>query len=146
MVSDVLSESGLIVGIGGALSLPLGWGLAQLLDVILKRIPGLPAEAHFFVFEGQAVALHVVLLAGTAVAAPLVVRSTGPSAKTYPVGKPIAENAKIVLKAGDTLMLLDGSSTRTISGPGTFSASAAAAASARRRLAVRSAIIPMAVP
>jgi len=71
-----------------------------------------------------------LLLAGTAVAAPLVVRSTGPSAKTYPVGKPLAENAKIVLKAGDTLMLLDGSSTRTISGPGTFSASAAAAASA----------------
>ena len=34
----------------------------QLLDVILKRIPGLPAEAHFFVFEGQAVALHVVLV------------------------------------------------------------------------------------
>ncbi len=71
VVSDVLSESGLIVGIGGLLSLPLGWGLAQLLDVILKRIPGLPAEAHFFVFAGEAVALHIVLLAATAVAAAL---------------------------------------------------------------------------
>lgn len=71
-----------------------------------------------------------VMLAGTAVAAPLVVRSTGPSAKAYPVGKALADDSKIVLKAGDTLMLMDGKGTRTINGPGTFSASATAAASA----------------
>lgn len=78
-----------------------------------------------------------LLLAGTAVAAPLVVRSTGPSAKAYPVGKALAADAKIVLKAGDTLMLMDGKGTRTISGPGSFSAtgSSVAAASAGSTLA-----------
>lgn len=60
-------------------------------------------------------------LSGTAIAAPLVVRAAGPSAKTFPVGKPVAGD-KIVLKAGDTVVLLDGKSTRTLSGPGTFNA------------------------
>lgn len=71
-----------------------------------------------------------VLMAGSAVAAPLVVRSAGPSAKAYPAGKALADNAKIVLKAGDTIVLLDGRGTRTLSGPGTFSASATAVAAA----------------
>ncbi len=70
------------------------------------------------------------MLAGTAVAAPLVVRSTGPSAKAYPVGKALAADAKIVLKAGDTLMLMDGKGTRTINGPGNFSASGSSVAAA----------------
>ena len=71
VVSDVLCESGLIVGIGGALSLPLGFLLAWGLDTILKRIPGLPSEAHFFVYEHRALSLHILLLAGTACAAAL---------------------------------------------------------------------------
>jgi hypothetical protein len=71
-----------------------------------------------------------LMLAGTAVAAPLVVRSTGPSAKAYPVGKALAADAKITLKAGDTLMLMDGKGTRTISGPGTFSATGSSVAAA----------------
>lgn len=71
-----------------------------------------------------------LILAGTAAAAPLVVRSAGPSAKTYPAGKAIPDNAKIVLKAGDTLVLLDGHGTRTLSGPGSFSATASATAAA----------------
>lgn len=71
-----------------------------------------------------------LMLAGTAVAAPLVVRSTGPSAKAYPAGKALAGDAKITLKAGDTIVLLDGKGTRTISGPGTFSASASSVAAA----------------
>lgn len=71
VVSDVLCESGLIVGTGGLLSLPLGLLLAAGLDAILKRIPGLPADVHFFVFEGRALVLHLVLLAGTALAAAL---------------------------------------------------------------------------
>jgi len=71
VVSDVLCESGLIVGIGGVVSLPLGFLLAAGLDAILKRIPGVPTDVHFFVFEGRALALHVVLLTGTALAAAL---------------------------------------------------------------------------
>src|ERR671921_433730 len=43
VVADVLCESALIVGIGGALSLPLGWALALRLDGILKQMPGIPA-------------------------------------------------------------------------------------------------------
>jgi putative ABC transport system permease protein len=71
VVADVLSESALIVGSGGLLSLPLGLLLARLLDRILTGIPGLPAGVHFFVFEPQALATHVALLVVTAVAAAL---------------------------------------------------------------------------
>jgi len=75
-------------------------------------------------------ALAGLTLAGTAIAAPLVVRSAGPSAKMYPAGKAVPDNAKIVLKPGDTIVLLDGRGTRTLSGPGTFSATASATAAA----------------
>jgi ABC-type lipoprotein release transport system permease subunit len=71
VVADVLCESALIVGIGGALSLPLGWALAVQLDAILKRMPGIPADLHFFVFEERALVLHAVLLAATAILAAL---------------------------------------------------------------------------
>ncbi len=71
VVADVLCESALIVGIGGVLSLPLGWALAVQLDGILKRMPGIPADLHFFVFEDRALALHALLLAATAVLAAL---------------------------------------------------------------------------
>jgi hypothetical protein len=69
-------------------------------------------------------------LSASAIAAPLVVRSAGPSAKAYPAGKALADNAKITLKAGDTIVLLDGKGTRTLSGPGTFSATATQVAAA----------------
>jgi ABC-type lipoprotein release transport system permease subunit len=71
VVADVLCESALIVGIGGALSLPLGWTLAIWLDGILKRMPGIPADLHFFVFEGRALIVHVLLLTATAILAAL---------------------------------------------------------------------------
>jgi putative ABC transport system permease protein len=71
VVADVLSESALIVGAGGALSLPLGLLLAQGLDRILTSMPGLPADLHFFVFEPRALLTHVALLVVTAVAAAL---------------------------------------------------------------------------
>lgn len=76
------------------------------------------------------VAFAALALGSTAIAAPLVVRSAGPSAKSYPAGKAIPDNAKIVLKAGDSIVLLDGRGTRTLSGPGTFSATASATAAA----------------
>ncbi|HEY6362561.1 MAG TPA: ABC transporter permease [Vicinamibacterales bacterium] len=71
VVADVLCESALIVGMGGTLSLPLGWGLAVWLDGILKRMPGIPADLHFFVFEGRALVVHLTLLAATALLAAL---------------------------------------------------------------------------
>jgi putative ABC transport system permease protein len=69
VVLDVLCESALIVGIGGALSVPAGLLLAAWLDAILKRMPGVPSQMHFFVFEPQALATHGLLLAATAVLA-----------------------------------------------------------------------------
>jgi ABC-type antimicrobial peptide transport system permease subunit len=71
VVADVLCESTLIVGIGGALSLPLGLVLSKYLDRILKDIPTIPSELHFFVFEPGALVIHVGLLMATAVAAAL---------------------------------------------------------------------------
>jgi ABC-type lipoprotein release transport system permease subunit len=71
VVADVLCESALIVGIGGMLSLPIGWGLAMWLDAILKRMPGIPADLHFFVFEPRALIVHALLLAATAILAAL---------------------------------------------------------------------------
>jgi putative ABC transport system permease protein len=71
VVADVLAESVLIVGTGGLLSLPLGLLLASGLDRILTGMPGIPAELHFFVFEGTALAIHVGLLAATALIAAL---------------------------------------------------------------------------
>jgi putative ABC transport system permease protein len=71
VVKDVLAESTLIVGIGGLLSLPLGLLLASGLDRILKGMPGIPVALHFFVFEMQALAVHVALLAATAIIAAL---------------------------------------------------------------------------
>jgi putative ABC transport system permease protein len=69
VVADVLSESALIVGAGGLLSLPIGVLLANGLDRILKSMPGIPADMHFFVFEANTLVLHVTLLAVTAIIA-----------------------------------------------------------------------------
>jgi hypothetical protein len=66
--------------------------------------------------------------ATTAIADTLVVRSTGPSAKSYPAGKSIADSASITLQAGDQLTLLDGRGTRVLRGPGSFSPGGTAAA------------------
>jgi putative ABC transport system permease protein len=71
VVADVFCESALIVGTGGLLSLPLGAVLAAWLDRILKNIPGVPADLHFFVFQERALVIHLALLVVTAVAAAL---------------------------------------------------------------------------
>ena len=71
VVLDVLCESSLIVGIGGALSLPLGWLLALWLDAILRRMPSLPGALHFFVFQPRALWIHLALLIATAIVAAL---------------------------------------------------------------------------
>jgi putative ABC transport system permease protein len=71
VVADVLCESVLIVGLGGVLSLPLGILLSQGLDQILKGMPGIPSQMHFFVLSPAAFAIHSTLLATTALAAAL---------------------------------------------------------------------------
>jgi putative ABC transport system permease protein len=67
----LLWESALLVGLGGAIALPLGGALAIGLDQILRRMPGLPEQLHFFVFEPRAVVLHAAVLAATGVVAAL---------------------------------------------------------------------------
>lgn len=74
------------------------------------------------------IALTLVCAAGAASAAgaaPLVVKSSGPSAAAFPPGKAIGGTAKIALKAGDTIVILDGRGTRTLKGPGIFNPSVA---------------------
>lgn len=63
-------------------------------------------------------------------AAPLVVRSLGPSAKAYPPGRAVADNSPIVLKAGDVVTVLAPSGARTLRGPGTFKVASGAASPA----------------
>jgi putative ABC transport system permease protein len=85
VVADVLSESALIVGLGGILSLPLGLLLSSGLDRILKGMPGIPEDLHFFVFDVRALAIHVSLLVVTAIIAalyPMRIVSTLPIAAT----------------------------------------------------------------
>jgi hypothetical protein len=70
--------------------------------------------------------MALALLAGAslplaAAHAGVVVASSGPSAKTYPVGKKLAPSDSVVLKAGDTLTVLDEKGTRVLKGAGTFS-------------------------
>ncbi len=70
-------------------------------------------------------ALVLVAVAAPASAAVLVVRSSGPSAASYPAGRALPDNARIALRAGDTVVVLVGAGTRTFRGPGTFSPTAA---------------------
>ena len=64
----------------------------------------------------------LVIAAAPASAKVLIVRSAGPSAKSYPVGRSLPENARITLRARDTLTLLGSAGTLTLRGPGTFAA------------------------
>jgi hypothetical protein len=77
-----------------------------------------------WVIAGCALALSMGAVA--AEAAVLVVRSSGPSAKAYPAGKAVPEAQTITLKPNDVIILLDSRGTRTLRGPGKFSATASA--------------------
>lgn len=59
----------------------------------------------------------------------VVIRATGPSAATYPPGKRIKSSEKLVLRTGDRLVLLDSRGTRTLTGPGVFTAASLATSS-----------------
>lgn len=52
----------------------------------------------------------------------LILRSVGPSARTYPAGQRVPDNATFTLRPGDSVVVLAGGGTRTFRGPGTFSA------------------------
>ncbi|MBP7148113.1 MAG: ABC transporter permease [Acidobacteria bacterium] len=71
VAGELAWESALFVLAGGALSLPLGWGLALVLDSILRGVPGLPVALHFFVFEPRSLVAHAALLGGAAALAAL---------------------------------------------------------------------------
>lgn len=77
-------------------------------------------------------AIAATLLAAAVPLAPahagVVVAASGPSAKTYPVGRKIAPTDKIVLQAGDTLTVLDEKGTRVLRGPGSHTLAAKAGA------------------
>jgi hypothetical protein len=63
--------------------------------------------------------------ASAAFAETIVVRSNGPSAKSYPPGKSLPGSANVALKAGDTVTILDASGTRVLKGPGNFALASA---------------------
>src|SRR5437868_9544235 len=77
---------------------------------------------------GAAVALAFASTAG--VANVVVVKSLGPSAKSYPPGKTLPETAKISLQGGDVVTVLGPASAQTLRGPGNFDAKQVALASA----------------
>ncbi len=61
-----------------------------------------------------------LLAASSAAMAGVVVKSSGPSAGTYPVGKKLDDNATITLRAGDSVTVLTSNGTRVMSGAGTY--------------------------
>ncbi|MEH6757465.1 MAG: hypothetical protein V7676_08140 [Parasphingorhabdus sp.] len=79
----------------------------------------------------------LVGVSGAAVAQNMVVRSTGPSATSYPAGKKLANGAKLTLKNLDMVTVLGKGGTRVLKGPGVFSlgATASAQSSSSTRLA-----------
>jgi hypothetical protein len=70
-------------------------------------------------------ALALAASAGAASADILVLRADGPSAKSFPPGRRLPDNARLVLKPSDELIVLDSRGTRTIRGPGNFVAGVA---------------------
>ncbi len=71
-------------------------------------------------FAGAAISIAAAgFLGASAANAGVVVKSSGPSAGSYPVGKKLDEDASITLREGDSVTVLTGSGTRVISGAGT---------------------------
>lgn len=71
-------------------------------------------------------AIAAALAATSALAGPLVVRAAGPSAALFKPGQRLPDSP-ITLKAGDSIVVLDAKGTRSFSGPGSFSLTAASA-------------------
>jgi putative ABC transport system permease protein len=85
VTAGILWESIMLVGAGGTLALPLGLALSMWLDAILRTLPGLPADIHFFVFEPRALVFYIALLAAASIGAaayPMRIVSALPIAAT----------------------------------------------------------------
>src|SRR4029450_4662610 len=93
-----------------------------------KRVQEVTLSSHPNRLKLSRLALAALLATGAASAAAnvLVVRAQGPSAKAYPAGRSLADNAQIQLRAGDSIIVLTPRGTRTFRGPGNFTASGAA--------------------
>src|SRR3990170_7113970 len=83
-----------------------------------------------------AVTAAACILIPAAASAGVVVSASGPSASSYPVGKKIGDSERIVLRAGDSLTVLDGNGTRVLRGAGTYTLSQQAGPSQRSTFAV----------
>ena len=68
-----------------------------------------------------AVAAAVCALIPAMASAGVVVSASGPSAASFPIGKKIGNSERIVLRAGDSLTVLDERGTRVLRGAGTYS-------------------------
>jgi hypothetical protein len=77
---------------------------------------------------GTAVAMAMISTAGAA--SVVVVKSLGPSSKSYPPGRTLPESATISLQGGDVLTVIGPSSAKVLRGPGNFEAKQVALASA----------------
>src|SRR3546814_14949908 len=84
----------------------------QVREVILSWVPTKGKVARL------AAALLIVSSAAAAAAEVLVVRASGPCAKSYTAGRTLADDACIAFQANDCLVLLDHRGTRTLTGPG----------------------------
>lgn len=62
----------------------------------------------------------------------LVINASGPSASEYPRGTKLADDARITLKRGDRMTVLDDGGTRILAGPATIALSAASIANRDR--------------
>ena len=82
-------------------------------------------------------AAATIVSADFAAAAVLVIRSAGPSATTYKPGKALPNDARVLLRQGDVVVLLASDSTRTLKGPGTFALASAAPAGGPQTSSVR---------
>jgi len=80
-------------------------------------------------------ALAALAVPGAALAG-VVVSASGPSAGQYPVGKKIGNSDRIVLRAGDSLTVLDEKGTRVLRGAGTYTLGQQAGPSRRGTFAV----------
>lgn len=80
-----------------------------------------------YVAKGAIMCVASGLLAVPAFADVMVVRASGPSAAGFKPGTKLSDNAPLVLKAGDQLVLLDQGGTRTVRGPGRFTATESSA-------------------
>jgi putative ABC transport system permease protein len=71
VVSGVLAESAIMVAIGAVVAVPVGFVLSTWLDEILRRLPGIPTDVHFFVFEPRVLVWYSALLLASGVGAAL---------------------------------------------------------------------------